>query len=118
MELCVGMICGTIPTLRPLIALWTKKSRKQGHYEMFESPHELAPTGEKVPNGPARLIFSILRTIKTQFPFFSRSIRQEGNTEAHELHQIRRTYEVEVNNEAAGNRHEGKGGYKLDWNPA
>lgn len=44
MELCVVMICGTIPTLRPLFTSRAKRSRSpQGHYQKFEPSYELNP---------------------------------------------------------------------------
>ena len=49
MELCVGMICGTIPTLRPLLSSNPSSGRNDPsqRYNRFDSPFELDASRKK-----------------------------------------------------------------------
>ena len=94
MELCVGMICGTIPALRPLLAPGAKTPQGHGHHEGFESYYKLTPVGRKPLNQ--------LNSSNTTPPHFYRSTSQERTMAAHDLQHIRRTCQVEVDNEAGG----------------
>ncbi|CAF9921612.1 hypothetical protein IMSHALPRED_005218 [Imshaugia aleurites] len=116
MELCVGMICGTIPALRPLTASRTKVPREQGYYERFGSPNKLAPNGNERTNGSSRFI-PFFPTNKAKLPEPLPSTSQERFMGAYDLKEIRRTVEVEISNEAGASTDEGKGAHKHDWNP-
>lgn len=96
MELCVGMICGTIPALRPLLVPKAKKTRDHLHYEMFGPPNKRAPAGNDPQSLPS--IFPFPATIKLHH--HSRSTSLERIIPAHGNQHIRKTVEVEINNEA------------------
>ena len=87
MELCVGMICGTIPALRPLLAQTAKTPR-------FEIWYKLTPVGHKPLSG--------LNSASTTPPRFSRSTSHKIIMATNDLKQIPRTSDVKTNNEAVG----------------
>ena len=126
MELCVGAICGSIPTLRPLFATPTAKSsgtpREPDLYKRFgESPaHELTPIG-----GGRDGSFLTTNTTTTRGKHLSRlrsTSRERIIVLPSEQQRIRRTFEVEIKHEATtpGSSVEertGQSHHGHDWNP-
>jgi len=112
MELCVGMICGTIPTLRPL----------------FVSRNETLGSNQGVHNNKSPIRLSSLETDDPRIPskapkilqfspcFPSRTISEEQRIVSYDEHQIRRTMEVEVSNEVVEGSDEVTGDYQYGWN--
>lgn len=130
MELCVGTICGSIPTLRPLFATPTTKSsgssREPGLYKRFgESPlHELTPIGGGGGGGDGFVPTNTTTTYGKR-PRRSRSTSRERIIivpPSEQQQQIRRTFEVEINHEATTpgssvEESKGRTHHGHDWNP-
>lgn len=55
---------------------------------------------------------------RAQPPFVPSSTSEERTMGPHTLHGIRKTLEVEVKNEAAGNSNDGREAYEHSWNIA
>ena len=113
MELCVGMICGTIPALRPLLSPKSSRSQEQNYYERYNSPYKLTPISVQPSKSSSQPNPPIFPSSK---PNFSQSISQERIMAPHDLQQIRQTFEIEINNEAAGSRDGVREGHRNDWN--
>ncbi|KAI9857945.1 MAG: hypothetical protein M1830_006360, partial [Pleopsidium flavum] len=117
LELCVGMICGTIPALRPLFTYYNKPRAQQGHYKETESPFKLTPYGHGLSKAPARALTSTISAGKTKHHFVATSTSEERIMATQDLGHIRRTFEIEINNEAVGSADEGRGNHNHNWNP-
>ena len=103
------MICGTIPTLRPLFRGYGNKTQSQGVYQNADSPYFIAPSQSIPPKTPARGFNSVFSAGKTKYPYPATTSTSEENIVAtHELNYIRRTVEVEISNEGVGSTGRGR----------
>ena len=107
MELCIGMICGTIPALRPLLAPKSNRSHEQDYYGRYNSPYKLTPISNQASKDSSQ---------PTSKPKPSKSTSQERIMATHDLQHIRQTFDIEINNEAAGSRDGEREGHRNDWN--
>lgn len=116
MELCIGMICGTIPALRPLFVNQNRGIRiMRGKYWKSDSHTlELNERGRREPSSQGSAPTSSADRI--QPAFVASSTSEEIITEPHNVDGIRKTLEIEVKNEAADNSNDGRKAYKEDWN--
>ena len=126
MELCVGMICGSIPTLTPLLGIARERTSRsrQKNYKKFsgsgEGSHELSSYGSKRPNTDALGIGKPDRAVLVTRPASEERMVQERESDPRAIHA---TYEVEVNSEtredfhAVGGERSGGGDPKaFRWN--
>ena len=114
MELCVGMICGTIPALRPLLTPKSRRSQEQDYYGKYHSPYKLTPISNQASKSSSQPIPPIFPISK---PKPAQSASQERIMATHDPQQIRQTFEIEIHNEAAGSRDGAREGNGNDWNP-
>ena len=114
MELCIGMICGTIPTLRPLFTSSTKRSgRPQRHYEKFEPSYELNPLENGSLKAPLQVVGPTTSTDMNED--LQKSPSEELDLAAQGSHQIRRTIKLEITNESLAAMDEGRSSHNGTW---
>ncbi|CAO1603226.1 hypothetical protein XANCAGTX0491_006818 [Xanthoria calcicola] len=101
LELCVGMICGSIPTLRPLFLYWQNRTSKNS-YIPSGAPMKLEsfgrPTGDrakqrahKVNQAPSSQ-FSIIKSKPSLLP----SVSEERIVPPEEENRILKTQDIEI----------------------
>ncbi|KAL8721402.1 MAG: hypothetical protein Q9225_001917 [Loekoesia sp. 1 TL-2023] len=101
LELCVGMICGSIPTLRPLVIFCRKKIfRSPGSYHSSRSTMKLDSYGHRVPKGSLvpKPQYSITKAQKGLMP----STSKEHMVSPHGEHGIVKRQDIEVSYKTAG----------------
>ncbi|KAL8949995.1 MAG: hypothetical protein Q9222_003938 [Ikaeria aurantiellina] len=95
LELCVGMICGSIPTLRPLVTYWQKRSSKDSkYYDRCGTPVKLESYQKRSHHshhGP-----SSNYSISHGDPSFLRSTSQEHMVEPVDRSRILKTQDIEI----------------------
>lgn len=115
LELCVGMICGSIPTLRPLVVRWQKKDSKDEEYlrPSKSSAIKLDSYGKRSPKislGP-KSQYSITKSERASMP----STSKERMVSPHDENRILKTQDIEISFKAAGNTGENAGPHRTEW---
>ena len=95
MEVCVGMICGTIPTLRPLFSTTVNQRRREAadKYRNLGSPYKLGARNGKA--GPA-MNSSVTRSGQKNDPTLPTSPSTQDILSPSDLPGIRRKAEPEI----------------------
>ncbi|KAL8833478.1 MAG: hypothetical protein Q9170_004252 [Blastenia crenularia] len=116
LELCVGMICGCIPTLRPLVLYW---QRKDADYEGHEYSHPSKSSAIKLDSygrspkatrGP-KSQYSIGNAESAFMPCTSK----ERMVLSHDEHRILKTQDIEVSYKSAGSARQSAEPYRTGW---
>lgn len=115
MELCVGIICGTIPALRPLLVHGNNEIG--GIRGQYWKPDPLTLELKKrglIKSPPLRSAPTIPAAM-AQPLFAASSTSEERILEPHNRHGILKTLEIEVKNEGAENS-DSREDYNQGWN--
>jgi hypothetical protein len=87
----------------------------QGGYHKYKSSIKLSSLEHRRPEVPPKVIPKVPPISNSSLYFPSKTASEERIIASYDEHQIRRTLEVEVSNDAVG-IDEGTEGYKRDWN--
>lgn len=109
LELCVGMICASIPSLRPLFVSQESYAIHQDHNLKANRAYKLAPYGNKSQD----------RLNEPKVCRLSSSTSEEKMKimPSHAPRQIRKISEVEITREVAESTEERKDNSHNNWNP-
>jgi len=100
LELCVGMICGSIPTLRPLFTEWRKRGSKgQGYYDRTGSAIKLDSYGHRAQK--ANLAATPQLSIRKDTRPFEPSTSEDRIVKPEDEHRILRTQDIEISFKSA-----------------
>ena len=118
MELCVGMVCGTVPTLRPLFVSDGKMPESdRGNYRKSGTPIKLSSLEQGRSRSQPKVSSKVMSSSYSTDPYPpSRTESEEQIIMSYDDHQIRRTLSVEVSNDALGGGDEVTKDYKHKWN--